>query len=146
NQQRQNHRVESKRENAVEQSDAAHAARGDLHVRHLTGHADHKRKISKIKVIRRPITWENQSAGMPIHARLVAITVKRMRIPQTITRMNQGPRKDQGQQREQQMNDEMTAALTPFHADEKSDCEQSSGCGDHDKKKNQEAAEILLLR
>src|SRR4029453_11692801 len=43
------------------------------------------------------------------------------------------------------MNDEMFAALTPFHADEKSDCEQSRGCGDHDKKENQQAAEILLL-
>ena len=38
------------------------------------------------------------------------------------------------------------SALTPFHADEKSDCEQRSGCGDHDEKENQEAAEILLLR
>ena len=44
------------------------------------------------------------------------------------------------------MNNEMRVRLTPFHADEKSDCEQRSGSGDHDKKENQEAAEILLLR
>ena len=67
----------------MEQRDAAHSARGDLHVRHLTGHSDHKRKIRKIKVIRRMIARENQSAGMPIHARFVAIAVKRVRITQT---------------------------------------------------------------
>ena len=44
------------------------------------------------------------------------------------------------------MSDEMAAALTPFHADEKPDCQERSGCGDHDKNENQEAAEILLLR
>jgi hypothetical protein len=60
--------------------------------------------------------------------------------------MYQHPGKDHGQQREQHMNDEMATALTPFHADEKSDCEQGSGRSDHDKKENQEAAEILLLR
>src|SRR5215468_4994089 len=44
------------------------------------------------------------------------------------------------------MDDEMAAALTPFHADEKSDCKQCSGRGHHDKKENQEAAEILFPR
>ena len=44
------------------------------------------------------------------------------------------------------MNNEMLVRLTPFHADEKSDCEKRSGCGDHDEKENEEAAEILLLR
>src|SRR5437764_10501733 len=33
-----------------------------------------------------------------------------------------------------------------FTLTRKSDCEQSSGCGHHDKEKNQEPAEILLLR
>ena len=44
------------------------------------------------------------------------------------------------------MNNEMAVCQTPLHVDEKSDCEQRSGCGDHDEKENEEAAEILLLR
>jgi len=44
------------------------------------------------------------------------------------------------------MNNEMPVCVSPFHADEKSDCEQRSGCGDHDEKKDEKAAEILLLR
>src|SRR5205814_4474960 len=44
------------------------------------------------------------------------------------------------------MNNEMPIRLALLHADEKCDCEQSSGCGHHDKEKNQEPAEILLLR
>ncbi len=55
-------------------------------------------------------------------------------------------RGDHGHQREQQVNNEMPVRLTPFHADEKSDSEQRSGCGHHDEKENQEATEILLLR
>src|SRR5436853_5555200 len=43
------------------------------------------------------------------------------------------------------MNAEMAGGLIPFRVDEKSDSEQSSGCGDHDKNENQETAEILLL-
>src|SRR5215831_12219413 len=102
--QRENDRVESKRENAVEQSDPAHTTRGDLHVRHLAGHSDHKRKICKIKVIRRPITGENETAGMLLHTRLVAVAVIRVCVTQTVYRMKQSPRRDHGAEREQQMN------------------------------------------
>src|SRR5439155_8292744 len=83
---------------------------------------------------------------MLMRARLIAIAVKRMRIAQTINSMNQCPGKNDGHQREQQVNNEMPVRLTPFHADEKSDSEQRSGCGHHDEKENQEATEILLLR
>ena len=80
----------------MDQSDAAHAARGDLHVRHLTGHADHKRKIGEIKIIRRPISRENQTAGMLLHARLVAIAIKRVGVTETVDRLNQRPGRNHG--------------------------------------------------
>ena len=97
--QRENDGVESKRENAVDQSEAAHPARGDLHVRHLSGHPDHKRKVGEIKIIRRPIrpiAREDQTTGMVVHARHVAVAIKRMGIPQTEYRMNQRPRRRDG--------------------------------------------------
>src|SRR4030095_6534973 len=68
--------------NAVDQSQTAHAARGDLHVRYLAGHADHKREVGEIKIIRRPITGKDQTASMLMHARLVAVAIKRVGITQ----------------------------------------------------------------
>ena len=58
--------------------------------------------------------------------------------------MNQRPGKDHGREREQQMNDEMPARLTLFHADEKSNREQCSAGGDHDKKENQRSGSDLV--
>ena len=44
------------------------------------------------------------------------------------------------------MNDEMRAPRTLFDVDEKADREQRSAGRDHNKKKNEETAQILLLR
>ena len=129
----------------MDQSDASHPARRDLHVRHLTGHPDNKRKICEIKVVWRPITGENETAGMLLHARLVAVAVIRVRITQTVHRIKQCPRKDHGAEREQQMNGEMAATLTFVCLNEKSNRKQCGARGDHDKNENQKPAEILLL-
>ena len=75
----------------MDQSDAPHPARGDLHVGDLTGHANHKGKIGEIKVIRRPIAGEYQSAGIPIHAGLVAIAMKGVGVTKTVDRLKQRP-------------------------------------------------------
>ena len=128
------------------QGEPAHASRGDLHIRHLTGHPDHKRKIGEIKIPRRPITGKKQAAGMLMRAQFIAVAIKRVSIPQTENRMNQHPGRNHGCERERQMNGEMPARLSLVHADEKSDREESSAGGDHYKQKNEQATQILLLR
>ncbi len=44
------------------------------------------------------------------------------------------------------MNGEMPASLILVHTDEKSDREERGTSGDHNKNKNEQAAQILLLR
>ena len=85
----------------MDQRQAAHAARGDLHVGDLAGHTDNKGKIGEVKIIQRPITWKNQTASMSMHFRFAAVAIKRMRVSKTEDSMNQGPRRDHGQEYEQ---------------------------------------------
>ena len=63
-QERENDGVETKGEHAVQEGQAPHSAGCDLHVRDLTGHADDKGVVGKIKIIGRTITRENQTASM----------------------------------------------------------------------------------
>ena len=75
----------------MDQSDAPHATLGDLHVGDLAGHANYKGKVGEIKIVRRPVPREYQTAGMLMHAWFIDVVIIRVCVPQTVDRITQRP-------------------------------------------------------
>ena len=63
--QRQDDGVEEERQDAVDQRDPAHRARGDLDVRDLAGHADHERVVDEIPIVQRPLAGKGEKCAWP---------------------------------------------------------------------------------
>ena len=61
----------------MEQRELTNAARCDLHIRDLTGHADHKREIGKIEIIGQTPTWKFETAGVLMICRITAVAIKK---------------------------------------------------------------------
>src|SRR5436305_1792546 len=90
NQERQNDRIEPEGDHSVEQRYSPHPFCRDLHVGHLTGHADHERKVGEIKVVWILVTGKVQS----LVRGLVAITVAiiQVRVMQAVDGVKKEPR------------------------------------------------------
>lgn len=145
NEQRQDQRVESKREHAMQKREAPHSTRRNLHVRNLARHSNDERIISKVAVVRRSIAGKNQAARMSIPAS-AAVAIKRVRVVDTENSMHDAPGKDHRGQSQNKMHREMAAHLAFVCADQKSDREKRCARRDNNADENKKAPEILFLR
>lgn len=137
--------VERKRENAMEQRELTNAARCDLHIRDLTGHADDEREIGKIEIIGQPFARKIEAASVLMIRRIIAVAIKSVRVMQTKNGVGERPRSNYGQQTDDQMSGEMATWFSAIGVQQKADGEQSRARRDYDKDKNQFATQVLRL-
>ena len=119
----------------MQEHELAKLARSDLDVRHLERHADNKREVSEVHVIRQAVAGKFQPARVRLRAvRTIWVAIKSVRVAKTENGMHEHPGGDDSDRLMPRWRKKCGRCVTPLLAKKKSYREQA-GAGRHDDEK-----------